>query len=78
MSKQIPNQYIYLFNETRTYPSSSVPSFKQQYIDVCIMKFAWKAVVSCPKTQLFFAKETKKAEKFHSMKNVCFHSKTTG
>ncbi len=34
MSKQIPNQYIYLFNETRTYPSSSVPSFKQQYMCV--------------------------------------------
>ena len=56
--------YIYLFNETRTYPSSSVPSFKQQYIDVCIMKFAWKAVVSCPKTQLFFVKETKKEKNF--------------
>ena len=56
--------YIYLFNETRTYPSSSVPSFKQQYIDVCIMKFAWKAVVSFPKTQLFFVKETKKEKNF--------------
>jgi len=72
MPKQIPNLYIYIymFNETRTYPSSSVPSFKQQYIDVCIMKFAWKAVVL--KNPNFFLRRRRKIsfdEKRVSFKN---------